>query len=140
MDSVTRYYLGSSAGNLAVLGLIGYMTCTYRLSNSPQPGLDPIGSTESSPKLSERRVNYTELQQNNPDFDLMIPQTSEDGMPFVLEEASAQANQASKFLRVWNSQQAINQYRMASDIDLRYEIVLKRTKSLAANVKRQRYD
>jgi len=76
----------------------------------------------------------------NQQLKLMLPQTDEEGTPFVLTDASEHANRAFKLMRQKKFNEAVNEYRMASNLDPRYETLLKRTEDLVKEIRRAGFD
>ena len=148
MDDLTKYYLGWGLGGLAILALAGYMVYSYQGSLKPGPAR-PEKSAVSAPKVVPKSSQAkgvipveepAALSQAHPELKLMLPQTDDDGIPFVLTDASEHANRGFKLMRQKKFNEAINEYRMACNLDPRYETVLKRTEDLVKEIRRSGFD
>lgn len=149
MDSLTKYYLGWGLAGLAILVFAGYLVYSYQGSlkptlpdEPPGPGVprgEPRGGAPSSkgiaPVEDPGRVGDDRSQMK-----WFLPQTDDDGVPFALTDASEHANQAFKLMREKKFNEALNEYRMAYNLDPRYEMVLKRTEDLIQEIRRSGFD
>lgn len=150
MDDLTKYYLGWTLGGLAILAAAAYMVYSYQGSLKPKPVLP--GSSESvAPRVAPQggeanskgvvRVDdVDELKRTHPEISLLLPQSDEEGTPFVLTDASEHANNAFKLMREKKFSEAVDEYRMAYNLDPRYEMVLKRTEDLVKEIGRSGLD
>ena len=149
-DISTKHYVIWGVIGVVVLALAGYLL--FSLTHRPKPA--PAEGAQRKPELARivpqiknirpRRDNASEdlsqLEREHPDLKYMLPPSEADGMPFVLTDASEHANSAFKYLRQRQFQEAVNEYRMASELDPRYETVLKRTEEFVKEMHRVGFD
>jgi hypothetical protein len=150
VDDLTKYYLGWTLGGLAILAAAAYMVYSYQGSLKPKPAF-PESSGSVAPGVAPQAAganskgvvpvdNVNELKRTHPEISLLLPQSDEEGTPFVLTDASEHANNAFKLMREQKFNEAVNEYQMAYNLDPRYEMVLKRTEDLVKEIRRSSLD
>lgn len=149
MDDLTKHYLGWGLAGLVILAFAGYLVYSYQGSLRPtSPGRpDETAAPRVVPKVAESQSkgiapveDPSALGSGHPELQLFLPQTNDEGIPFVLTDASEHANRAFKFMRQKKFNEAVNEYRMAYNLDPRYEMVLKRTEDLVKEVRRSGFE
>ncbi|HEQ60243.1 MAG TPA: hypothetical protein ENN74_01390 [Firmicutes bacterium] len=149
MDSLTKYYLGWGLAGLAILAFAGYLVYSYQGSLKPAPPDEPVepviprgvprtGDASSKGVLPVEDSNG--LSADRSQLKWFLPQADDDGVPFTLTDASEHANRAFKLMREKKFNEALGEYRMAYDLDPRYEMVLKRTEDLIQEIRRSGFD
>ncbi len=150
MDDLTKYYLGWGLGGLAVLAVAGYMVYSYQGSLRPEsisrekPEVVAPQVVPKAPEASSKGVVRVEDgSEGPPSYEqrrFLLPQTDEEGTPFVLTDASEHANRGFKLMRQKKFDEAVNEYRLAYNLDPRYETHLKRTEDLVKEIRRSGFD
>lgn len=143
----TKYLIVWGLGGIAILALAGLLLYSLMPDSKPisPPAPEPTAPVRVLPQVKEdkpiRSVSDLEANpKNQPELTFMLPATDEDGTPFVLTDASERANLGFKALKEKRFQDALSEYRMAAELDPRYEPTLKRTEALAAEIRRSGFD
>ncbi len=144
LDDLTKYYLGWGLAGLAVLAIAGYVVYSYQgnLRLTPAEGpAETLGGRAETGEVSKDGPPAKSLEgPGRSELKLFLPQTDDDGVPFALTDASEHANRAFKFMREKKFSEAVNEYRMAYNLDPRYEMVLKRTEDLLKEIRRSGFE
>ncbi len=143
----TKYLLIWGLAGIVILTLAGLLL--YSL----MPGSKPLPQPESKPGTPARVLPQTQAEKpvrsvsdleanpkNPSELTFLLPATDEDGTPFVLTDASERANLGFKALKEKRFQDAVSEYRMATELDPRYEPTLKRTEALVEEIRRNGFE